>query len=111
MQHFISWSVDAADELAQIVKYIREHSSKKTASDVYNRIKVKVDSTMSVPESGRIVPELSTIGINDIHEFIENPWRIFYKVVGQEIRIISIIDGRRNLEEILYKKIMDGKLR
>jgi predicted transcriptional regulator len=28
----------------------------------------------------------------------------------QNINIISIIDGRRNLEEILYKKIIDGKI-
>jgi toxin ParE1/3/4 len=27
------------------------------------------------------------------------------------MEIISIIDGRRNLEEILYKKIMDGKIK
>jgi predicted transcriptional regulator len=25
------------------------------------------------------------------------------------INIISVIDGRRNLEEILYKKIINGK--
>jgi hypothetical protein len=27
------------------------------------------------------------------------------------MEIISIIDGRRNLEEILYKKIMDRKIK
>jgi toxin ParE1/3/4 len=39
-----------------------------------------------------------------------SPWIIFYKIGDKKIEIISIIDGRRNLEEILYKKMMDGKI-
>ena len=49
-------------------------------------------------------------GINDIHQLDINPWAIFYKVENNEMRIISIIDQRRNLEEIFYKKILDGKI-
>jgi len=35
---------------------------------------------------------------------------ILYKVESDIMEIISIIDQRRNLEEILYKKILDGKI-
>jgi toxin ParE1/3/4 len=38
-------------------------------------------------------------------------FRFSNKIEGQNINIISIIDGRRNLEEILYKKIIDGKIK
>jgi hypothetical protein len=39
------------------------------------------------------------------------PKIIWSKDAGDELtEIISIIDGRRNLEEILYKKVMDGKI-
>ena len=51
-----------------------------------------------------------SIGVIDIREIIENPWRIFYRITTHEIQVISVIDGRRNVEEILYKKVIDGKM-
>jgi toxin ParE1/3/4 len=58
----------------------------------------------------RIAPLLREFGINYIHQLNINPWIIFYKVKNKKLEIISIIDGRRNLEEILYKKMLDGKI-
>jgi toxin ParE1/3/4 len=53
---------------------------------------------------------LKNFGITNIHQLNINPWTIFYKVENNMMKIISIIDQRRNLEEILYKKILDGKI-
>jgi toxin ParE1/3/4 len=64
-----------------------------------------------MPGIGRPVQILKDIGVNDYRQIIQDNWIIYYKVEGQNINIISIIDGRRNLEEILYKKIIDGKIK
>ena len=59
----------------------------------------------------RIAPLLKEFGILDIHQININPWLIYYRVESNIIKIISIIDMRRNLEDILYQKIMEGKIR
>jgi toxin ParE1/3/4 len=63
------------------------------------------------PAGRRIAPALKEMGINYIHQLNIHPWILYYKVENNIVEIISIIDGRRNLEEILYKKIMEGKIK
>ncbi|TVQ38558.1 MAG: type II toxin-antitoxin system RelE/ParE family toxin [Spirochaetaceae bacterium] len=106
----ILWSKDASDDLIEIISFIAERSGKKMARGIYFRIKEKVESVREFPATGRVVPELTSIGITEIHELIEPPWRIFYRIYQNEVRILAVIDGRRNIEEILYRKVIDGKL-
>jgi len=111
MEKTVLWSKDAQDDLIEIVYYIKEKSGSKIAKTIYNRIIDKINNSISFPESHRVVPELSEIGVRDIKEIIDPPWRIFYRISDSEIKILSIIDGRRNIEDILYRKMIDGKLK
>ena len=106
----IFWSKDAGDDLMEIIGFIAERSGKKAARAIYSRIKGKVESIREFPATGRVVPELISIGVTEIHELIEPRWRIFYRIYQHEVRVLSVIDGRRNIEEILYRKMIDGKL-
>lgn len=110
MKKKIVWSQDASDDLIDIVTYIKEKSGKNIANEIYQRIINHVEKIDIFPEGGRVIPELISIGVIDIREIIENPWRIFYRITSKEIQIISVIDGRRNVEEILFRKVIDGKM-
>lgn len=105
------WSKDAGDELAQIITYIKNNTGKITAEKIYNKIIDEVERVSYNPSARRIAPILKEFGITYIHQFNINPWTVFYKVENNRMEVISIIDSRRNLEEILYKKVMDGKIR
>jgi toxin ParE1/3/4 len=106
----ILWSKDAADDFFEIISYIKYNSSMTQAVKIYDKIIKSIDILSTLPNSGKIVDELTTIGINEIHEIVERPWRIFYRIEGNTVYILSILDGRRNIEEILYKKVIDGKI-
>ena len=110
MTYSIIWSLDANDELLEIVTFQKEKYGSRKASEVYKKIHGKVVVTRTQPEIGRIVPELAVIGVTSIIELIEKPWRILYEIDEGRIEILSVIDARRNFEEILYRKVMNGKL-
>jgi Txe/YoeB family toxin of Txe-Axe toxin-antitoxin module len=59
-----------------------------------------------MPLKGRIVPELKIFNIDIYREIIENPWRIIYRVQDKEVIILSVIDGRRNIEDIIFEKLL-----
>jgi toxin ParE1/3/4 len=107
----IQWSFDARSDLVEIVSYIKENSGAKIAKEIYDRIQGKVTKAADYPEGYRVAPELQEIGVFEVREIIESPWRIFFRSSSNELRIISVIDGRRNVEEILYKKMLEGKLK
>jgi len=106
----IVWSKDAAEDFEFIVEYTVEHFSIKIAEEAYSRIIKKVEKALELPNIGKIVPELKEIGLTSYRELIEVPWRIIYRKEEGSIVIISIIDSRRNIEEILYRKIIEGKM-
>jgi toxin ParE1/3/4 len=106
----IIWSKDAGDELIEIISYIKYHAGKMTAEKIFKKIDDKIKNASENAAGRRIAPMLMNFGINNIHQLNISPWTIFYKVENSEMKIISIIDQRRNLEEILYKKILDGKI-
>ncbi len=107
----VLWSQDASQDLLEIVRFIKERSGAGIARQIYERITLKVAKANSFPESHRVVPELAQIGISEVKEIIEAPWRIFYRATESEVRVLSVIDGRRNVEDILYRKMIEGKLR
>ena len=110
MNFKVVWSLDANDELLEIVTFQREKYGRRKALEVYESLHERVLVTKLQPELGRVVPELAVIGLTTIRELIQSPWRILYSVNGERIEILSIVDGRRNFEEILYRKVLDGKL-
>ena len=106
----IIWSKDAGDELIEIISYIKKNSGKITAEKIYKKIIHEVKTASWNAVGRRISPLLKELGITDIHQLSIKPWIIYYRVEKKEMKIISIIDSRRNLEEILYQKIIDGKI-
>lgn len=57
------------------------------------------------PERGRIVPELESYGITAYRELIVAPWRIIYQVRGNDVYVLAVVDGRRNVEDVLLDRL------
>jgi len=74
---------------------------------LYDKLKSKISELGYFPEKGRIVPELEKNGIQNYKELIEGNYRIIYSINMDVVSVLSIIDSRRNLEEILIKKVID----
>ena len=106
----IIWSQDAGDELIEIISYIKNNTGKITAEKIYKKITNETKRASGNASGRRISPLLKQLGITDIHQFNVNPWIIYYRVDKNVMKIISIIDSRRNLDEILYNKIITGKI-
>ena len=97
---------------AKVIKQIEVNNitGKITAEKIYIKINREIEKVSENAAGRRIAPMLRNFGINNIHQINISPWSIFYKIENERFEIISIIDQRRNLEEILYKKIMDKKI-
>jgi plasmid stabilization system protein ParE len=104
------WSNDAEESLNEIIEYIVGNSGIEMAEKIFNRLKKRVNTLKVNPLQGKIVQELKDVGIRQIHELVESPWRIFYKVGERKVYILCILDGRRDIQEILISKVIDGKI-
>lgn len=104
-KHFqVLWTETAQQDLKQILQYFA--AKKAQAKKTYSVIKEKAKSLWAMPFRGRIVPELYSLGITTYRELICPPWRIIYKIDSDRIWVLAVIDGRRNMEDILLERFL-----
>lgn len=101
----VYWSKVAESDLIAIIQYIHA-SSPKSAAKVFADIKNKAADLVLFPERGRIVPELLAQGINQYRELIIPPWRVIYRRTTDAVYVLSVIDSRRNVEDILLDRFI-----
>jgi addiction module RelE/StbE family toxin len=103
----VLWSNTAEIDLKSIIEYIAEDNP-SNAFKIVKNIKQKVSNLYAFPEKGRIVPELKDQGIMQYRELIIPPWRILYRISEESVYILSVLDSRRNIEDILLKRLTDS---
>jgi toxin ParE1/3/4 len=105
----VVWSDIAENDLRNIIEYIADDSP-PNALKIFKSIKQKVSSLNTFPERGRIVPELRDQGILQYRELIISPWRILYRISEMKVFVLSVLDSRRNIEDILLKRLTNSKI-
>ena len=95
----------AEEDLNDIILYIAL-DNKEIAFKIFDRLYEKIMRLEQFPEQGRIVPELMDQNITEYRELIETPWRIIYTISNDTVYVYEVIDGRRNVQDILIKKLL-----
>ncbi len=101
----VFWTQTAQTDLRKIIEYIANDSD-INARRIYPDIKNKSDNLRLMPLQGRIVPELRYFGILIYREIMIPPWRIIYKIEENKVWVLAVIDGRRNIEDILVNRFV-----
>ena len=58
------------------------------------------------PQRGRIPPELRSVGDKTWREIQELPWRIVYRILAGRVEIHGVLDGRRDLADLLLQRLL-----
>jgi toxin ParE1/3/4 len=101
----IIWAGVAEIDLKEIIEYIAIDSPAE-ALKIFKKIKQKASSLYTLPERGRIIPELQDQGILFYRELIVRPWRIIYRISEMKVYVLSVLDARQNVEDILLKRLI-----
>jgi len=101
----VVWANVAEKDLQGIVSFIAEDSPSQ-ALKILHKIQKSASALFHAPTRGRIVPELQSQGVLQYRELIVAPWRILYRISGQTVLVISVLDSRRNIEDILLRRLL-----
>jgi toxin ParE1/3/4 len=97
---------DAEDDLIEIYTYIMTRDSAHNAGYVLNEIEKVCASLERLPQRGHVPPELSRIHISHFLEVHFKPYRIVYEIDGRKVFIHCILDGRRDLRDLLARRLV-----
>ena len=94
----------AEDDLNEIIEYYFS-LSQNYVGKLISEFEKNVMSLQRHPKSGMVVPELEKQGILRYRELIQEYYRILYEISDDKIIVHTIIDGRRNFENIIISKL------
>ena len=89
-------------DLKEIFLYVAVNDNIQSA----NKLLDSLEETCSKLERGHIPPELKPTGIKKYLEIHYKPYRIIYEIEKKIIYIHCVIDGRRNIQEILSNRFL-----
>jgi len=96
----------AKADLKEIFIYVSLNDGIESANKLLNVLELTCNKLEKFAERGHIPPELRQTGIKNYLEIHYKPYRIIYEMEGKLVYIHSVIDGRRNIQEILNNRIL-----
>jgi len=108
MSFAVILTADAARDLEDIYHYIAIHDSPGKAERVLERVEKAFRSLSEFPERGAHPKELLALGIREYREIFFKPYRVIYRVMGDTVYVFLIGDGRRNMQTLLQKRLLEA---
>jgi toxin ParE1/3/4 len=102
----VEWTEVAARDIERLAARLAETVPLRVER-ILERIISRGESLATLSHRGRTPPELRPVADRTWLEVIESPWRILYRVVGDTVEIHAVLDGRRDLRDILLERILD----
>ena len=101
----VTWAIPAARDVHDIVDRLASES-RTAALRFVDRVDHAVRELESALGLGRIVPELDRHGVRLYRELILSPWRVVYRYERDHVYVLVVIDGRRNVEDVLLRRLL-----
>jgi len=96
----------AEDDLLDIYKYVLAKDGQSRAGQLVDKIQNACRKLATHPRIGHIPPELDRIGVFDFLEIHYKPYRIIYQIEGRRVFIHCILDGSRDMQELLERRMI-----
>jgi toxin ParE1/3/4 len=93
-------------DFKEIFIFVAINDSIQSANKLLDALEATCYKLEKYPERGHIPPELRQTGIKNYLEIHYKPYRIIYEIEGNLVYIHSVLDGRRNIQEILNNRIL-----
>ncbi|MEF9388043.1 type II toxin-antitoxin system RelE/ParE family toxin [Ralstonia solanacearum species complex bacterium KE056] len=98
----------AEQDLESIHDYVAEFDCVENANYVLDQLMEVVESLAQFPERGSYPKELVALGIKEYRQTAFKPYRVIYRVLGSQVVIYLIVDGRRDMQSVLAHRFLSA---
>lgn len=97
---------DAERDLVDIFRYVATTDSVEKADHVLDQLESLCLQLAELPLRGHVPPELERIGVSIFREVHFKPYRVIFEVTGQDVFVHAVLDGRRDLQALLERRLL-----
>jgi toxin ParE1/3/4 len=96
-------------DFESIYDYIAEYDDPANADYVLDQLIVTAEKLALMPERGSYPKELAALGMREFRQVNFKPYRLIYRVVGNDVIIYIVADGRRDMQSLLERRLLSGR--
>ncbi len=96
----------AQQDLQSLDDHICEFDGAANANRVLDELMDVVESLSKLPQRGSYPKELVGLGIKEYRQTFFGPYRVIYRVTSGQAIIYLIVDGRRDMQSVLAKRLL-----
>ena len=93
-------------DLEEIYDHIAEFDSPEKAEYVLSRLLEMAERLATFPDRGPHPKELQALGIREYRQTYFKPYRLIYRVIGKQVFVYLIADGRREMQSLLAGRLL-----
>jgi len=103
----LEWSEPAVADVDAILHYVASREGDaEPALRLHEKLTTEIETLTTTPQRCRIVPEPRAVGVREYRELIVRPYRVCFRVRGRVVAIVGVLDGRRDLSELLMQRAL-----
>lgn len=99
---------DAEEDIASIHDYIEEHESTARADRTAASLFAVIGTLSEMPMRGSTPREIAGWIPWDVRELHHWSYRIFYLISGSAVSVFAVVDGRRDMQDFLARRLARG---
>ena len=104
----VRWAEVAVRDLEELVGFVAL-DSEVDAERILSRLEARAATLEASPERGRFVPELARFAMRTWRELVVGPYRLVYRIEGDTVNVLAVLDGRRDLEDLLLERLVRSR--
>ena len=108
MHYRVRVTEGAERDLAEIVAFLARREGTLVAERVLDELLEAAAQLARLPERGAPPKELLSLGLRDFRQAIVPPYRLIYRVLGRQVFLLLVADGRRDFQSLLERRILRG---
>lgn len=106
MSYRVLFSEDAEQDVEDLYRFIAARDGIETAERILGELEAAALSLEEMPARGNVPKELAPVGITEYRELHHKPWRMIYRIVGSDVVVYCVADGRRDMQSFLERRLL-----
>jgi toxin ParE1/3/4 len=99
-------TAEAERDVVELYRYVAANDAPAKARRLPDAIEKEILRLDIMPARGHCPPELERIGVPEFREVFYKPYRIIYEIVGSAVFVHCVLDGRRDLVDLLQERLL-----
>ncbi len=108
MSYQVLLTHDAVNDLQELDEYLVASDSRTKADYILGKIEDILQRLSQAPERGNRPRELLALGVGEYRQMYFKPYRIIYTIRDRIVYVMLIADGRRDMESLLHRRLMES---